>query len=194
MNAHKNVHMRYPLSEGSPHYGARHSTRLSDRLALVQLLQDHLSTAQELHRHILSLEVRARHVTFVEVRRMFHRLGEATEQCVAFLADRIHDLGAAAASRPVHMEVQAVPGWNEQSFAASLQHVANRTHVLAQFAAQIRSLMDKAVIEGDYNSLHVMTDCTYQISQLVALIQIHLPGEPASVSTCAPSSEYASQK
>lgn len=194
MNGHKKVHTRYALSLGSPHYGARHSTRLSDRLALVQLLQDHLITAQELHRHIVSLEVRSRHVTFVDVRRMFHRIGEATEQCIAFLAERIHDLGAAAASRPAHMEVQEMPGWNDQSFAASLQHVATRTHVLAQFAAQTKSLMDKAVIEGDYNSLHMMTDCIHQISQLVALIQIHLPSEPANVSACTSSSEHVNQQ
>ena len=31
-----------------------------------------------------------------------------------------------------------------------------------------------------------MTDCVYQISQLVALIQIHLPAEPVGTSSRTP--------
>lgn len=44
--------------------------------------------------------------------------------------------------------------------------------------------------KGDYNSLHAMTDCVYQISQLITLIQIHLPTEPAMPGT--PSSPVVS--
>lgn len=176
MNSHKKVQTGASVSLGVTQYGATHSALMSERLALVELLQRHLAIARELHGYVRSLELRSRNVSFVDVRQLFHRIGEATDHCATFLADRIHDLSSLSGARPSLTE-SALPDWYDVSFAACLQHIAVRTTALGQFALQSKSFMDKAVINGDYNTLHVMTDCIYQISQLVALIQIHLPPE-----------------
>lgn len=185
MNSLKKVQSGSTTPLGMTHYGADHSQRLSERMALVELLQQHLLNALELQRYVSSLEFRLRNVSFVDVRQLFHRIGDATEQCAAFLAERIHDLTAAPAPCELRLSGETLRNGDDLSFAACLQHIGIHTNALAFFATQTKSFMDRAVINGDYNSLHVMTDCIYQISQLVALIQIHLPAEP-STSTDSP--------
>lgn len=160
------------------------STQTCERIALLELLQQHLTTTVQLHQYVHSLEIRLRNVSFVDVRELFHRIGVATEHCSAFLDERIRDMGGA-----MQLQRQIVNAlrlnkddhWYELSFAACIDQITQRTHALMAFSAQAKRLMDRAVISGDYNSLHVMTDCVYQISQLVALIQIHIPLEPLAI-------------
>jgi hypothetical protein len=40
-----------------------------------------------------------------------------------------------------------------------------------------QTLMDSAVMGGDYGALHMLTVCVYHISRLIALMEIHLPVE-----------------
>ncbi len=70
--------------------------------------------------------------------------------------------------------------WRVLNFAACIWHINARAETLTRFAPQARGFMDRAVINGDYASLHLITDCIYQISQLVALIQINIPAESAA--------------
>lgn len=147
-----------------------------ERVSLAALLQHHLLITTELHGYVQSLEMRLRSVSFIDVRQLFHRIAVSTEQCGVFLDARIHDL------LPVFGQHSAVSNsygqtdpWYDLSFAACTDHISERARSLSGFAAQVKGLMDRAVINGDYNSLHVMTDCVYQISQLVALIHVHLP-------------------
>lgn len=185
MNSHKKVQRTYALAHGMIQYGAHDSAVVSERMALVDLLREHLLTTLQLRQHVLNLELRLRNVSFVDVRQLFHRIGEATEQCSAFLDERIHDLGA-----PPQRQALSLLGMSshadETSFATCLHHISENTCTLMGFAPQTKVFMDRAVINGDYNSLHLMTDCVYQISQLVALIQIHLPAEPVGTSSRTP--------
>jgi DNA-binding ferritin-like protein len=165
-------------------FAAYDSAGKAERVALVELLQEHLTTTVQLHQYVHSLELRVRNVSFVDVRESFHRIALATEQCTAFLDERIRDMGGAMqlqrtiadALRASHEDC-----WGALSFAACIDQITLRTHALMGFSVQAKSLMDRAVIHGDYNSLHVMTDCVYQISQLVALIQISVPVESGTI-------------
>lgn len=149
-----------------------------DRIYLAALLQHHLSSTMKLHGYVHSLELRSRNVSFVDVRRLFHRIGEKTVQCCNFLDARIHYLIPMCEMHPVitNDSVQT-DTWYDLSFATCIDHICEPTRSLRGLAAQVKSYMDRAVITGDYDSLHVMTDCINQVSQLVALIQLHFPGE-----------------
>jgi hypothetical protein len=186
MNSYKNMQHGYSTALGVTHYGAHPATRLAERISLVHLLQQQLKTVQEVHGHVSSLELRSRNVSFVDVRRLFHRIGAATEQCAVFLAERVLDLGALPLPNETHDRAHALSDCDDLSFAECLHQIGERTHLLSHFSTQTKSLMDKAVVNGDYNSLHVMTDCIYQISQLVALIQIYLPTEPSTLMDSIP--------
>ncbi|MFJ3483477.1 hypothetical protein ACIPL1_08830 [Pseudomonas sp. NPDC090202] len=180
MNSHKRVQPGYALSPGVNHYGAYTASRASERIELIGLLQQYLTTTQELQQYAQSLELRLRNVSFVDVRQLFHRIGESAGQCAAFLDERLHDLGASTIARQTAIPHGHAPdNWHQLSFATCIQHIGTRTQTLALFASHIKSYMDRAVINGDYNSLHVMTDCVYQLSQLIALIQIHIPLDAA---------------
>lgn len=155
-----------------------------DRIYLAALLQHHLSSTMKLHGYVQSLEIRSRNVSFVDVRQLFHRIGEKTAQCCNFLDARIHYLIPMCEMHSVITidSVQTDP-WYDLSFATCIDHICEHTRSLQGFAAQVKGFMDRAVINGDYNSLHVMTDCVYQISQLVALIHIYLPMDSRTAST-----------
>jgi len=180
MNSQNTLQPRQSFGLRATRYAAPDSAEKAERVALVELLQQHLTTTVQLHQYVHSLELRVRNVSFVDVRESFHRIGLATEQCSAFLDERIRDMGGAMQlQRTMVNALRASQDdrWSELSFAACIDQIAVRTHALMAFSGQAKSLMDRAVINGDYNSLHVMTDCVYQITQLVALIQISVPVE-----------------
>lgn len=180
MNSHKKVQNSRPHPLALSQYSAFAESGMSERIALTELLQGYRTTTLELRHYVRSLEARLRNVSFVDVRQLFHRIGDASEHCASFLSERIQDLGG-----PYRHSVLNEPGAAHEdsadmlSFAGCIHQIGICTNTLATFASQTKSFMDQAVINGDYNSLHVMTDCVYQISQLIALIQIHLPTEPS---------------
>jgi DNA-binding ferritin-like protein len=153
------------------------------RPALIALLRQHLMVALRLNQEVCRLQLKLRNVSFVDLRELFHRIGNATAQCADFLDERIRDMGGVASFQRRLIQAlspgQDAPG-HDPDFATAIERVSHYTHELMKFAVQSKPLMDQAVIHGDYNGLHVMTDCVYQISQLVALIQIHLPVDSPS--------------
>jgi hypothetical protein len=189
MNSHKRVQNNRPYALAPSQYSTLAEPGLSERIALTELLHGYRTTTLELRHYVRSLETRLRNVSFVDVRQLFHRIGDASEHCASFLSERIQDLGGP--SRHTVLNEQGVvleDSADMLSFAGCIHQIGIRTNTLATFASQAKSFMDQAVINGDYNSLHVMTDCVYQISQLIALIQIHLPTEPSMpVTTSSPS-------
>jgi len=179
MNSHKKVQPLHLVAASLNQSGARHESVVSERMALVELLQGYLTITVELHQYVNSLELRLRNVSFVDVRQLFHRIGAAVEHCSAFLDERILDLGAPSQRQTLRLlGDNPVDALHNLSFATCIQHIGTRTHALMGFSTQAKEFMDRAVINGDYNSLHLVTDCIYQISQLVALIQIHIPADP----------------
>lgn len=154
----------------------------------MELLLQHLTIAQRLNQDICRLQLMLRNVSFVDLRELFHRIGVATAQCSDFLNERIRDMAAATPFKSLPTQAlrqhQERPD-TELDFAAGIERISHHTRALMGFAAQAKSLMDQAVINGDYNALHVMTDCVYQTSQLVALIQIHLPVDSPSLESPA---------
>jgi DNA-binding ferritin-like protein len=181
MNSHKKVQLPYPVANRMSQYGAHHSLLVAERMELVELLQEHLMVALDLRQYVNSLEARLRNVSFVDLRQLFHRIGEATRDCTEFLSERIHDLGALAERSVMSVLYQTdEDAWRNLNFAACIWHINARAETLARFAPQARDLMDRAVVNGDYASLHLITDCIHQISQLVALIHINIPAEPAA--------------
>ena len=180
MNSHKRVQNSRLSALAMSQYSALAEPEVFERIALTEWLLGYRTTTLELRHYVRSLEARLRNVSFVEVRQLFHRIGEASEHCASFLSERIHDLGG-----PSRHSLLNEPGTPHEdsadmlSFAACIHQIGIRTSTLATFASQTKSFMDQAIIKGDYNNLHVMTDCVYQISQLTALIQIHLPTEPS---------------
>jgi hypothetical protein len=180
MNSHKRVQNSRPYALAMSQYSAQAESGVSERIALTELLHGYRTTTLELRQYVRSLEARLRNVSFVDVRQLFHRIGDASEHCASFLSERIHDLGGLSQhSVPNEPGVTREDDADMLSFAGCIHQIGIRTNTLATFASQTKSFMDQAVINGDYNSLHVMTDCVYQISQLIALIQIHLPTEPS---------------
>jgi hypothetical protein len=181
------MHSPKPRQETSTYFAlkAQHapadSVARCERVALAALLQHHLLSTIELHGYVQSLEMRLRNVSFIDVRQLFHRLSECTEQCSSFLDARIHDLVPVSGLHSVATKVwgQTDP-WYGMSFAACTDLICEHARSLNGFTAQVKGFMDRAVINGDYDSLHVMTDCVNQVSQLVALIQLHLPGQSHS--------------
>lgn len=188
MNSHKKVQNSRPYALAMSQYSAFAEPGMSERIALTQLLHGYRTTTLELRHYVRSLEARLRNVSFVDVRQLFHRIGDASDHCAAFLGERIHDLGGPSQYRALSEPSTAYEhSADTLSFAGCVHQIGVRTDTLATFASQVKSFMDCAVIKGDYNSLHVMTDCIYQISQLIALIQIHLPTEPSMpVTPCFP--------
>jgi hypothetical protein len=180
MNSHKRVQDSHPNTLAMSQYSALPAPDVSERMALTEWLQAYRMTTLELRQYVRSLEARLRNVSFVDVRQLFHRIGNASEHCASFLGERIHDLDGPSRHSVLNGPSAAHDGIADTlSFAGCIHEIGVRTHTLGTFASQAKSFMDQAVINGDYNSLHVMTDCVYQISQLIALIQIHLPTEPA---------------
>lgn len=185
MNSHKKVQLPRRAISTMSQYSAHDSLIVAERLELLELLQEHLMAALDLRQYVNSLQARLRNVSFVDLRPLFHRIGEATRDCADFLSERIHDLGALAERSVMSVLYQNdADTWRNLNFAACIWHINARAETLSRFAPQARGLMDRAVINGDYASLHLITDCIHQISQLVALIQINIPAEPA-----APASE-----
>jgi hypothetical protein len=189
MNSHKRVQNIRPYALAMSQYSALAEPGVSERIALTELLYGYRTTTLELRQYVRSLETRLRNVSFVDVRQLFHRIGDASEHCASFLSERIHDLGGPSRHSALN-EPDAIheDSADMLSFADCILQIGIRTNTLATFASQTKRFMDQAVIHGDYNSLHVMTDCVYQISQLIALIQIHLPTEPSMpVTSSSPS-------
>jgi DNA-binding ferritin-like protein len=185
MNSHKKVQFSYHVASRMGQYSALDSLLICERMELVELLQEHLMAALDLRQYVNSLEARLRNVSFVDLRQLFQRIGEATRDCADFLSERIHDLGACAERSVLSVLYQTdADTWRDLNFAACIWHINARAETLMRFATQARGLMDRAVVNGDYASLHLITDCIHQISQLVALIQINIPAEPT-----APASE-----
>ena len=179
MNSHKRVQNSRPYGLAMGQYGALAERGVPERIALTELLCGYRTTTLELRQYVRSLEARLRNVSFVDVRQLFHRIGDASEQCAAFLGKRIHDLGGPSRHNALNPSCAAhEDNANRLSFAGCLHQIGIRTNTLATFSSQAKSFMDQAVITGDYNSLHAMTDCSCQISQLIAPIQTHLPTEP----------------
>jgi DNA-binding ferritin-like protein len=181
MNSHKKVQLPYHVANRMSQYGAHDSLLVAERMELVELLQEHLMTALDLRQYVNSLEARLRNVSFVDLRQLFHRIGEATRDCADFLSERIHDLGALAERSVMSVLYQNdADTWRNLNFAACIWHINARAETLTRFAPHARGFMDRAVVNGDYASLHLITDCIHQISQLVALIQINIPAEPTT--------------
>lgn len=178
MHSHKSRKETFTHTSLAAQHFPTDSAAQCERVALAALLQHHLVITIELHGYVQSLEMRLRNVSFIDVRQLFHRIGARTEQCSNFLDARIHDLVPVFG---LHTVVAGRLGQTnpcyDLSFAACTDHISERARTLNGFAAQVEGYMDRAVTNGDYSSLHVMTDCALQISQLVALIQIHLPVE-----------------
>lgn len=186
MISHKKVQLPYRVATRMSQYGAHDALLIAERMELVELLQEHLMAALDLRQYVNSLEARLRNVSFVDLRQLFHRIGEATRDCADFLSERIHDLGALAERSVMSVLYQNDEDtWRNLNFAACIWHINARAETLTRFAPQARGFMDRAVVNGDYASLHLITDCIYQISQLVALVQINIPAEMA-----APVDEY----
>jgi DNA-binding ferritin-like protein len=178
MNSYKKVQLPYRVATRMSQYGAHASQQVAERMELVELLQEHLMVALDLRQYVHSLEARLRNVSFADLRELFHRIGEATRECADFLSEGIHDLGALAERSVMSALYQHdADTWRTINFAACIWHINARADTLTRFAPQVRGLMDRAVVNGDYASLHLITDCIYQISQLVALIQINIPAE-----------------
>lgn len=182
MNSHKKVQLPYSVASRMSQYGAHDALLVSERMEWVELLQDHLMATLDLRQYVNSLEARLRNVSFVDLRQLFHRIGEATP--ADFLSERIHDLGALAERSVMSVLYQNdADTWRDLNFAACIWHINARAETLARFAPQARGFMDRAVVNGDYASVHLITDCIHKIGQLVALIQINIPAEhgaPAS--------------
>ena len=184
MNSHKRVQDRSPYTFAVSQYSAPPAAGVSERMALTELMEGYMTTTLELRQYVRSLEARLRNVSFVDVRQLFHRIGDASERCASFLDERIQDLGGHSRNSALNGVSAAHEDIADTlSFAGCIHQIGVRTNTLATFASHTKSFMDRAVINGDYNSLHVMTDCVYQISQLIALIQIHLPTEPSMPAT-----------
>jgi hypothetical protein len=183
MHSHKSRQETFiHASLAAQHFPADSAARCQ-RVALAALLQDHLRITIELHEYVQSLEMRLRSVSFIDVRQLFHRIAARTEQCSNFLDVRIHDLVPVFGPHSaVARKLGQSNPWYDLSFADCTDHISARAQSLNGFAAQVEGFMDRAVANGDYNSLHVMTDCVHQISQLVALIQIHLPVDSSAPS------------
>lgn len=188
MNNRQKIQRPFPIAYGMTHCPLRDSAEVSERSEIVELLQQYQTIATQLHQYVHSLVLRVRNVSFIEVHQLFHRMGEATEQCAKFLDERIHDL--CAFSQRNEAIIGTADRWYDLSFAACIHHITEHTHALTGFTAETKKFMDRAVISGDYNLLHVMTDCIYQISRLVALIQILLPADTLSGSGSAPAQAF----
>lgn len=149
----------------------------SEREALPDMLYEYLKTTLTIRQYAQSLELRLRQVSFVELRQLFHRIGERAESCATFLYGRLHDLRPSPMLTHCLEDLSQTDRWSDLSFAGCLLRISESTHMLMGFAARAKTLMDSAVMGGDYGALHMLTDCVYHISRLIALIEIRLPVE-----------------
>lgn len=186
MNNRRKTQRIFPIAYSMTHYPVRESAEISERTGIVELLQQYRTIATQLHQYVHSLVLRVRNVSFIEMHQLFHRMGEATEQCAKFLDERVHYL--CASSQRNEVITGTADRWCDLSFAACIDHISEHIQALTGFTAATKKFMDRAVISGDYNLLHVITDCIYQISRLVSLIQILLPADKPSDS--APEQEF----
>lgn len=165
----------FSIGYSMTHYAARDLSELSERAELVELFQEYQTIATHLHQYVHSLVLRVRNVSFIEMHQLFQKMGEATEQCAKLLDERMRSLRVTS-QRYVPL-IGTADRWYDLSFAACVHHISEHVQALTGFTAATKKYMDRAVINGDYNLLHVITDCIYQISRLVSLIQIVLPAE-----------------